>query len=223
MAPERGPRLRSAVLAMLALLLAPIALAKPSKDEVFLDQLATALAGSYDNLAQSRTDAEHPALRLMIVPVQAPLVGDHVFYVQEMAADDLRRVLAQRLYVLNTIPRKEQAVLTQLDFNEPLRWRDGQKNRDLFRSLLVQDLRARPGCDLLWQREGKGFKAALLNDACRASSRATGETVRVEQRMQLGAETLNLFEQHRDAAGAIVYGAAADPWYRYFRRADAPW
>ncbi len=216
-------RMRVGALAAAALMLATLAVAKPRKDEVFLEQLASSLAGSYDNIAQSRGDAEHPALRLMIVPVQAPLIGDHVFYVQEMAADDLRRVLAQRLYVLNVVPRKEQAVLTQLDFNEPLRWRDGQKNRDLFRSLLVQDLRARPGCDLLWQRDGKGFKAALLNDACRASSRATGETVRVEQRMQLGAETLNLFEQHRDATGVIIYGAAADPWFRYFRRADAPW
>jgi len=223
MAPDRKHRIRSVALAAMALLLAMVASAKPRKDEVFLDQLATVLGGSYDNLAQSRADAEHPALRLMIVPVQAPLVGDHVFYVQEMAADDPRRVLAQRLYVLNGIPRKEQAVLTQLDFNEPLRWRDGQKNRDLFRSLLVQDLRARPGCDLLWQRDGKDFKAALLNDACRAASRATGETVRVEQRMQLGAETLNLFELHRDAAGATVYGEAVDPWYRFVRRADAPW
>ena len=223
MALERNRLVRNALFAGMALLLAVVALAKPRKDEVFLDQLATALAGSYDNLAQSRTDTEHPALRLMIAPVQAPLVGDHVFYVQEMAADDLRRVLAQRLYVLNVIPRKEQAVLTQLDFNEPLRWRDGHRNRDLFRSLLVQDLRARPGCDLLWQRDGDGFKATLMNDACRASSRATGETVRVTQRMQLGTETLNLFEQHRDAAGVIVYGAAADPWYRFVRRADAPW
>lgn len=207
----------------MALLLAAVASSKPRKDEVFLDELATLLAGSYDNLAQSRADAEHPPLRLMIVPVQAPLVGDRVFYVQEMAADDLRRVLAQRLYVLNVIPRKEQAVLTQLDFKEPLRWRDGQNNRDLFRSMLMQDLRARPGCDLLWQRDGAGFKAALMGGACRASSRATGETVRVEQRMQLGGETLGLFEQHRDGAGVIVYGAATDPWYRYVRRADAPW
>ena len=78
----------------------------------------------------------------MIVPVQAPLVGDHVFYVQEMAADDPRRVLAQRLYVVKACRSREQAVLTQLDFNEPARWRDGHLRRDLFRSLLMQDLRA---------------------------------------------------------------------------------
>src|SRR5689334_756280 len=113
-------RMRGTVLAALGLLLAATLVpAKPRKDEAFLEQLASSLAGSYDNIAQARNDPEHPSLRLMIVPVQAPLVGDHVFYVQEMAADDLRRVLAQRLYVLNVIPRKEQAVLTQLDFNEP--------------------------------------------------------------------------------------------------------
>jgi hypothetical protein len=166
---------------------------------------------------------DHPPLRLMIVPVQAPLVGDHVFYVQEMAADDLRRVLSQRIYVINGVPRKDQAVLTQLDLNEPLRWRDGHANRELFRSMLVQDLRLRAGCDLLWQRDGAGFKAALQRNACRAASRATGETLRVEQRMQLGPETLNVFEQHRDAAGTLVFGDAADPWFRYSRRADAPW
>jgi hypothetical protein len=228
MAPEKHfLKSRNLVVAAGALLLAAmamtVAMAKPARDEVFLAELASALAGSYDNLAQSRTDAEHPALRLMIVPVQAPLVGDHVFYVQEMAADDLRRVLAQRLYVLNVIPKKEQAVLTQLDFNEPLRWRDGQKNRDVFRSMLMQDLRPRPGCDLFWQRDVMGFKAALQGNACRTTSRATGETLRVEERMQLGAETLNIFEQHRDAAGVIAFGAAVDPWFRYSRRADAPW
>jgi len=41
--------------------------------------------------------------------------------------------------------------------------------------------------------------------------------------MQLGTEVLAIFEQHKDAAGTLVFGAAADPWFRYVRRADAPW
>jgi hypothetical protein len=158
----------------------------------------------------------------MIAPVQAPLVGDHVFYVQEMAADDPRRVLAQRLYVLNGVPKREQAVLTQLDFSEPARWRDGHINRDLFRGLLTQDLRVRAGCDLLWTRKGKGF-TATVGSGCRAASRTTGETLRVEQRMELDADMLSVFEQHRDAAGVLVYGGETDPFYRFARRVDAPW
>jgi hypothetical protein len=209
--------------ALAALLLGTAVVAKPKKEDIFLAQLAGMLAGSYDNIAQSRRDADHPAVRLMIVPVQAPLVGEKVFYVQEMASDDPRRVFSQKIFVLNVIPRREQAVLTQLDLKEPLRWRDGQNNRDLFRSMLMQDLHARPGCDLLWQRDAEGFKAALQANACRTSSRSTGETLKVDLRMQLGADTLNVFEQQRDAAGVLVGGDLSDPWFRHARRGDAPW
>ena len=221
MAPDLRRRL-AALCAGLGIA-AVCAAAGSAKEEQFLSQLTATLPGSYDNLAQSRVDgADHPPLRLMIVPVQAPLVGDHVYYVQEMAADDLRRVLSQRLYVINSVPKKQQAVLTQLDFKEPLRWRDGYRTPELFRSLLTEDLRARPGCDMLWERDGKNFKASV-GSGCRASARDTGETLQVEQRMQLGPERLAIFEQHRDANGVLVFGAAADPWFRYIRRADAPW
>lgn len=209
--------------ALAGLLIAAVVFAKPKKEDVFLAQLAAMIGGSYDNIAQARRDPEHPGLRLMVVPVQAPLVGDNVFYVQEMAADDQRRVFTQKLWVLNVIPKREQAVLTQLELKEPLRWRDGHNNRDLFRSMLMQDLRPRPGCDLLWQREGSGFKAALQANACRASSRATGETLKVDLRLQLTVDGLNLFEQQRDAADVLVSGEITDPWIRYARRGDAPW
>src|SRR6478736_724979 len=223
MAPERSWLRVAGAIAGLVLAMACFAAGSKEKEELFLSQLITVLPGSYDNLAQSRADgADHPALRLIIAPVEAPLVGEHVYYVQEMAANDVRRVLAQSLYVVNSVPKKEQATLTQLEFKEPSRWRDGHLNRDLFRGMLVEDLRARPGCDLLFERDGNGFKAAV-GSGCRASARDTGETLRVEQRMQLGTEVLAIFEQHRDAAGTLVFGAAADPWFRYVRRADAPW
>jgi hypothetical protein len=207
--------------------------AQPKREEVMLAELMAMLGGSYDNLAQSRASSEHPALKLMIVPVDAPGVGDHVFYVQEVAADDARRVLAQRLYVVNLVPKREQAIMTQMDFNEPARWRDGQLRRDLFRALLLQDLRVRTGCELLWSRKPQDKGAARKNvvsafvavngSTCRAASRATGETVKVEQRMTLDADGLAVFEQQRDAAGALVAGDLGDPWFRFSRRADAPW
>jgi hypothetical protein len=217
---------------LLAIATAAVA-AQPKKEEVMLAELLALLGGSYDNLAQSRASSEHPALRLLVVPVDAPGVGDHVFYVQEMAADDARRVLAQRLYVLNLVPKREQAIMTQLEFNEPSRWRDGQLKPELFRALLMQDLRLRSGCDLLWSRKpvdkGAGRKdpsrafVAITSSTCRASSRLTGETVKVEQKMELDAEAFAVFEQQRDAAGALVSGDLRDPFFRFSRRADAPW
>ncbi|HTQ37294.1 MAG TPA: CpcT/CpeT family chromophore lyase [Steroidobacteraceae bacterium] len=212
---------RTIAAAALALLAGGCA-SRPDAGAQFMDQLQAALAGSYDNLAQSRAAADHAPLRLMIAPVAAPLVGDHVFYVQEMAADDARRVLAQHLYTLDAVAGREAAVLSQADFAEPLRWRDGQLDRDLFRSLLPQDLRPRAGCDLLFTREGAGFVAAT-SSTCRGSARDTGEALRVEQRITVDADGIALFEQQRDAAGKLVYGDQPDPWYRFARRADAPW
>ena len=84
-------------------LLAAACVSGPDPGEVFMAQLLATLPGSYDNLAQSRAGAGHSPLRLMIAPVEAPLVGDHVYYVQEMAADNANRVLAQRLYVVNPV------------------------------------------------------------------------------------------------------------------------
>jgi len=220
---SRGSGWLRALVALCVLAMAGAVFAKPRKEDLFMAQLVGMLAGSYDNIAQARRDADHPGLRLMVVPVSAPLVGENVFYVQEMAADDQRRVFSQKLWVLNVIPKREQAVLTQLELKEPLRWRDGQNNRDLFRSMLMQDLRARPGCDLLWQREGEGYKAAPQANACRTASRSTGETLKVELRMQLTADGLEMFEQQRDAAGELVGGAMSDPWIRFARRGDAPW
>lgn len=205
----------------LALLVASCA-SGPKPDQVFLGQLLGNLGGSFDNLAQSRASPDHAPLKLMIAPVDAPLVGDHVFYVQEMAADDDRRVLAQRVYIVDAVPDQELAVLVQADLAEPLRWRDGHLKRDVFRGMLKEDLRRRPGCDLLFKREGNGFSAATDGN-CRASARDTGEALRVEQKVTLDGDGIAMFEQHRDAVGQLVYGSGPDPWYRFARRADAPW
>jgi hypothetical protein len=209
-------------LLLTALMLLAACAAQPERDEVFMAELALVLSGSYDNLAQSRAGAGHASLRLVIAPVQVPLLGERVFYVQEMAADDPRRVFSQRLYVLHPVEGSERAVLVQADFAETARWRDGHLNRDLFKSLLPQDVRVRGGCDLLIQRSATGFTGAG-GSACRIAAPGNGETLRVEQRLELDADGLALQEIQRDAAGAVVRGGEADPWYRFARRADAPW
>ncbi len=91
----------------------------------------------------------------------------------------------------------------------------------------------RSGCELSWSRKpqekGAGGKAqatafiATIGSGCRTASRTTGETLKVQQRMELDADGLAVFEQQRDAAGELVSGDLADPFFRFARRADAPW
>ena len=195
---------------------------QPKRDAVFFSELASLLPGSYDNIAQSRGGDGHSALRLVIAPVQAAQLGRYVYYVQEMAADDARRVLAQRLYILEPVEGAERALLLQADFAEPARWRDGHQRRDLFKGLLMEDVRPRVGCDVTFTRGGKGFVASG-RDTCRISAPGNGETLRVEQRFELDADGLAVLERQRDATGVLVRPEGADPWYRFARRADTSW
>jgi hypothetical protein len=82
------------------------------------DAIARQVAVKQPSLMPGTSPSLHVGAVLVqvIAPVQAPLVSDHVFYMQEMAGDDPRRVLSQRLYVVDAVPDSEMSVLAQLDF-----------------------------------------------------------------------------------------------------------
>ncbi len=190
-----------------------------------LQELLALLPGHYDNIAQVRAEAaqglpQREALLLAIVPVYAPLIGDHVFYLQEAVASDARRVTAQQLFTLQVANGDPLLIETQMALAEPNRWRDGDRNPDLFKSLLPTDVRTLGGCELTWSKLPGGFDAASDPARCRASSRVTGEALRVALTLQLRADSLQIAERRTDATGVVVQGGADDPGYRFQRRAD---
>jgi hypothetical protein len=127
-----------------------------------LTQLLAVLPGSYDNGAQVEADlqaraAAHEKIALVIKHVYTPRLGHHVFYAQEMAADDSRRVLSQKIYSFE-LDDKRGIVETVFELVEPLRWRDGYLHPELFTSVVNEDVQAE-GCQLLWKKTPDGFVA----------------------------------------------------------------
>lgn len=136
-----------------------------------LQQLAAVLPGRYDDRAQSPPAAggAETALELNIAPIYAPFLSDHVFYVQENAFGDPRRVLSQRLFVFEVTPDNRIQQRT-FGFAEPLRWRDGHQNTDLFKGMMGQDVGASAGaCVLDWQLAGQAFVARARGPCVGAS------------------------------------------------------
>jgi len=135
-------------------------------------QLLAVLPGNYDNIAQADNDAStgvrpaHDAVALSITHVETPRLGHYVYYAQETAADDPNRVLSQKMYSFK-VDEKRGIVETLYELNEPLRWRDGQRNKELFTSMMTSDVQAE-GCQLLWKKNetGAGFTAAHDPKAC---------------------------------------------------------
>jgi hypothetical protein len=156
--------------------------------EAELQQLAAILPGRYDNReqpppegAQGAAGAE-VALELNIVEIYAPFLSNHVFYVQENAFGDPRRVLSQRLFVFDVAGDARIRQRT-LGFAEPNRWRDGHLNTDLFKGLMGQDVGAAAGaCALEWTLgpesfTGKAPSAGTCIGVSRAELTGRGLTV----------------------------------------------
>jgi hypothetical protein len=133
-------------------------------------QLLALLPGEYDNRAQAALDARtgvhpgHDAVTLIITRVFTPRLGHHVYYAQEMAADDARRVLSQKMYSFE-VDEKRGIIETTYVFVEPLRWRDGQQNKDLFTSVVTEDVQPE-ACDLLWKGDAGRFVATHDPKVC---------------------------------------------------------
>ncbi|TLZ30076.1 MAG: hypothetical protein E6K25_08700 [Gammaproteobacteria bacterium] len=133
-------------------------------------QLLALLPGRYDNSEQAASDAgrgarpPHDLIALIIVKVYTPRLGHHLFYAQEMAADDPRRVMSQKMYSFR-VDEKRGIVETVYQFVEPLRWRDGQRNTELFTSVVTEDVQAE-GCQLLWKKSGERFIATHDPGVC---------------------------------------------------------
>jgi len=127
-----------------------------------LTQLLAVLPGHYDNTAQVEADMRahtHPpdAIALTITHVYTPRLGHHVYYAQETAADDPRRVFSQKMYSF-AVEEKRGIVETLYALAEPLRWRDGQQNKDMFTGMVLEDVQPE-ACQLLWKKTDTGFVA----------------------------------------------------------------
>ena len=181
-----------------------------------LTQLLGWLPGKYDNTAQADSDPQrgvqppHDRIALIIVTVYTPRLGHHVFYVQEMAADDPRRVMSERLFSFK-VDEKRGILESVYTFAEPLRWRDGQQHPELFTGVMPEDVQSVPGCELVWRKAGEQFIASYDPKLCHNS----GGAAPAESAAQLSADSLSL----ADTARAAGRGGRPDEAYYTFRKA----
>ena len=211
--------------------------------EADLARISRWLPGTYDNSAQVRSDLAkgvspaHDAVELNVVVIDSIAVGRSAFYIQETAADDPMRVFSQRVITFSLNPKKGivQTVNTLID---PLRWRNGQREPDIFEGMTPRDFKLATGCEITWTREEKDSdkdkkklskedalkeaehaKFTGTNDSkhCEMTSHAVMGLVNMELRGEIAANEIDLAELQYDQDGKLIPGAVADPFYRFRR------
>jgi CpeT/CpcT family (DUF1001) len=189
------------------------------KPEVALQELVQMFPGHYDNTAQVQAEAAHgvqaphEAVALDIVPIEAIMIGDNVFYVQESIAGDPKRVLGQKIVMFGVV--KKDIVQTDYALAEPHRWRDGQLNPDLFKGIMIQDVHTVKGCSLRWKRQEGKFVGVNDPKTCHARAGGAGVVSAIQARAELGPVEYATAEQVYDKSGHLAQGRQDDPFYRF--------
>ena len=199
--------------------------------EAELQQIVAWLPGNYDNTLQVEADKHsgaqaHDAVAISIVQIYAPMISKQVFYAQEMAPDNLSRVMGQKLLAFD-VSEDDEIVQSIWSINDPGRFRDAHLNPDLFKMMQPPDVQSVPGCGLAWKKEkakdGKPehFTAKSGRNTCRSKKRGPGGvTLFQETRMELTPDELSMADQLYDAQGKLVFGRADEPFLHFRRRAD---
>ena len=129
-----------------------------------LNDLSLVLPGIYRN----------PEQVLLFLNVFAPMMSGTLLYVRESAANDPRRIYSERMWSLD-VSGSNHIVALVYAFDQPDRWHDGAENPELFRSLMQQDLRPLPGCELIWEKTPHGYSATSASPRCPQSWQLDGE------------------------------------------------
>jgi hypothetical protein len=230
---------RGILLIGFVVLLAGCAENKQRVYEEDLDRMVRWLPGTYDNTTQAKSEVQkgvrppHDAVELAVVPLESISIGRNAFYLQEMAADDPRRVLSQRVAIFSVTEKGiVESVSTLVD---PLRWRDGHRQAGIFMGMTPKDLKPVTGCDLTWKREGdetKPAKKLSKEEAekvtekirfigtnspkkCEDTSRVVMGLVQVELRGELTMNEFAMAELEYDSNGGLVAGNKDEPFYRF--------
>lgn len=135
-----------------------------------LTGLLAVLPGRYDNSKQiesePRGSTKPPvdAVAITILHVYTPRLGHHVYYARETAADNPQRIFSQQVYTFD-VDEKLGIVETIYEFAEPQRWLAGMQDKDLFTSIVREDVR-QEGCQLLWKKTDTGYTATHDQRVC---------------------------------------------------------
>jgi hypothetical protein len=184
-----------------------------------LQELVMMFPGHYDNTAQVQADMArgaqppHDALALDIVPIEAIMLGENVFYVQETIAGDPKRVVGQKVVMFGVV--KKEIVQTDYALNEPYRWRNGQLNPDLFKGLMTQDVHSTKGCSLRWKRSEGNFVGANNPKTCHRRAGGAGGIAQIQSRAELGPLEYSTADLAFDKPGHLAQGRTDEPFYRF--------
>ena len=184
---------------------------RPAAD---LDHFLGWFAGEFDNNEQVWQQAvdgiaaedRHEHIHHIFLPVSAPAVGEHAFFVKQYMGGDYNNVYRQRLYSFSVNDERNSIELAIHSFNEEPAYRHADRDPSILEGIEPGDLRNIPGCNVHWRFVEDRYVGEMDDGACFYFSSNLGQNVYITDTLTLTADEIRISDTAYDENGNRLFG-----------------
>jgi len=180
-----------------------------------LELMMSWFAGEFDNHLQvvEEKEAEEPPeqphewIHSIFTPVELPVFGGHVFYVEQYIEGDPSNIYRNRIYSFSVNEQEGAIQLTIFSFKDGESMVGAHKDPTKLAGLTMDDVRSLPGCEVFWKKEADDrFIGYMPDGACRVPSRRSGKTIIIDDDLVLTPDEIWIGDRAEDEDGNWVFG-----------------
>lgn len=170
--------------------------------------------GEYDNHEQvwqqeidevaEKDRLEH--IHHRFVSVDAPALGDHIFFVLQTTDDDLDKVYRQRIYSFTQDEEEGAIRLTIYRMEDEAKYTDSWKEPGLIKDIGMDEVSTTTGCEVFWKHNGEFFDGYMKDRACHFFSKRSGKEIYITDTLRLTDSEIWIADKATDAQGNYIFG-----------------
>lgn len=170
--------------------------------------------GEYDNNEQVWQQAQdgiakedrHEHIHHIFLPVNAPNIGEHTFFIRQYMDGDYENVYRQRLYNF-LIDEEEQSIRLQIfSFKDEAKYADTDQDPSRIAGITAGEVRNMPGCDVFWRFEEGRFIGEMKENACFFHSERMGKNIYITDTLYMTDSEIWIADTAYDEDGNHVFG-----------------
>lgn len=145
----------------------------------------------------------------IFAPVEAPKIGEHMFYIQQNMDADPAKIYRQRLYRISVDDVENAIKLEIFSYLDEKAFVNAHLKPEMFKDLELTGLKANPGCDVYWryQEAEKEFIGTMKPGACNFFSQRSQKKIIISDTLKLSESEIWINDQARDEQGGYVFGS----------------
>jgi len=171
-------------------------------------------AGEFDNHqqhvdeieAESPPEQPHEWIHSIFHPVEVPVFGDHVFYVEQYIDGDPTNIYRNRIYSFSVNEEVEAIQLTIYSFKDHEAVIGAHLDETKLAGLTMADVRTLPGCEVFWKKQADNFIGWMPDGACRVPSRRSGKIIIIDDDLVLTKNEIWIGDRAEDEDGNYIFG-----------------